>query len=226
MGDGVLAYFGYPEAREDDAECAVQAGLGLVAMAPKLLTPYGAPLQIRVGIATGLVVVGDLTGSGEAQERGIVGDTPNLAARLRGIAEPNMVVIAEGTRRLIGNLFEVQDLGSRELKGFAGTVPAWEVLRANFIESRFDALRTGPVELVGREEEFDRILRCWSRAKAGQGGVVLLFGEAGIGKSGLTAKLLEKIAAEPHCASAPSAHRSIPIAHFIRSSVIWSAPQD
>ena len=141
--------------------------------------------------------MGDLTGSGEAQERGIVGDTPNLAARLQGVAEPNMVVIAEGTRRLIGNLFELRDLGSRELKGIAGPVPAWEAVRANVVESRFDALRTGPVELVGREEELDRILRCWTRAKGGEGGVVLLSGEAGIGKSGLTAKLLGKTAAEP-----------------------------
>jgi class 3 adenylate cyclase/predicted ATPase len=197
MGDGVLAYFGYPEARENDAERAVQAGLDLVAAAPNLSTPSGTPLQIRIGIATGLVVVGDLTGSGEAQERGIVGDTPNLAARLQGVAEPNMVVIAEGTRRLIGNLFELRDLGSRELKGIAGPVPAWEAVRANVVESRFDALRTGPVELVGREEELDRILRCWTRAKGGEGGVVLLSGEAGIGKSGLTAKLLGKTAAEP-----------------------------
>jgi class 3 adenylate cyclase/predicted ATPase len=197
MGDGVLAYFGYPEARENDAERAVQAGLDLVAAAPNLSTPSGTPLQIRIGIATGLVVVGDLTGSGEAQERGIVGDTPNLAARLQGVAEPNMVVIAEGTRRLIGNLFELRDLGSRGLKGIAGPVPAWEAVRANVVESRFDALRTGPVELVGREEELDRILRCWARAKGGEGGVVLLSGEAGIGKSGLTAKLLGKTVAEP-----------------------------
>ena len=112
MGDGVLVYFGYPQAHEDDAERAVRAGLELIAAVAALKTR--ASLQTRVGIATGLVVVGDLIGSGEAQERGIVGETPNLAARLQGIAEPNTVVIAESTRRLLGNLFELEDLGAQE----------------------------------------------------------------------------------------------------------------
>ena len=129
MGDGVLVYFGYPEAHEDDAERAVRAGLELVATVTGLKTR--APLQTRVGIATGLVVVGDLVGSGEAQERGIVGETPNLAARLQGVAEPNMVVIAEATRKLLGNLFELDDLGARDLKGIAGPVRAWAALRAS-----------------------------------------------------------------------------------------------
>jgi class 3 adenylate cyclase len=128
MGDGVLAYFGYPQAHEDDAERAVHAGLDLVEAVPKLSTAAAAGLQIRVGIATGLAVVGDLIGSGEAQERGIVGETPNLAARLQGIAEPNTIVIAEGTRRLLGNLFELHDLGSRDLKGIAEPVRAWVAL--------------------------------------------------------------------------------------------------
>src|SRR6202030_54519 len=123
MGDGVLVYFGYPQAHEDDAELAVRSALELIAGVTALESPV--LLQTRVGIATGLVVVGDLIGSGEAQERGIVGETPNVAARLQGIAEPNMVVIAEGTRRLLGNLFEVQDLGAKDLKGIAGPVPAW-----------------------------------------------------------------------------------------------------
>src|SRR5271167_3946138 len=127
MGDRVLIYFGYPHAHEDDAERAVRAGLELIAAVTALKAP--APLQTRVGIATGMVVVGDLIGSGEAQERGIVGETPNLAARLQGIAEPNMVVIAEGTRKLLGNLFELEDLGARELKGIAGPVRAWAALR-------------------------------------------------------------------------------------------------
>src|SRR6202521_4479463 len=122
MGDGVLIYFGYPQAHEDDAERAVRAGLELVGVVSALMP--NAPLQTRVGIATGLVVVGDLIGSGEAQERGIVGETPNLAARLQGIAEPNMVVIADSTRRLLGNLFELQDLGAKDLKGIAGPVRA------------------------------------------------------------------------------------------------------
>jgi class 3 adenylate cyclase len=154
MGDGVLVYFGYPQAHEDDAERAVRAGLLLVATVSDLKTH--AALQTRVGIATGLVVVGDLIGSGEAQERGIVGETPNLAARLQGIAEPNSVVIAESTRRLVGNLFELEDLGAKDLKGIAGPVRAWTALRPASVESRFDALHaSGLTELVGREEELD-----------------------------------------------------------------------
>ena len=158
-----------------------------------------APLQTRVGIATGLVVVGDLIGSGEAQERGIVGETPNLAARLQGIAEPNTVVIAESTRKLLGNLFDLQDLGAQDLKGIGGPVRAWAVLRPASVESRFEALHaSGLTELVGREEELELLLRRWSKAKTGEGQVVLLSGEAGIGKSRLTAALLERLAAEPH----------------------------
>ena len=197
MGDGVLVYFGYPQAHEDDAERAVGAGLELVA-AVSALKP-STPLQTRVGIATGLVVVGDLIGSGEAQERGIVGETPNLAARLQGIAEPDTVVIADSTRKLLGNLFELQDLGAREVKGVAEPVRAWAALRASSVESRFEALHgTGLTALVGREEELELLLRCWSRAKTGDGHVVLLSGEAGIGKSRLTASLMERLASEPH----------------------------
>ena len=199
MGDGVLAYFGYPQAHEHDAERAVQAGLAIVEAAPKLVTAAGSPLHVRVGIATGLVVVGDLIGSGEAQERGVVGETPNLAARLQAIAEPDMVVIAEGTRKLLGNLFELQDLGAKDLKGIAGPARAWAALRASSAESRFEALHaSGLTALVGREEEFELLLRRWSQAKTGEGQVVLLSGEAGIGKSRLTAALLERLAAEPH----------------------------
>ena len=199
MGDGVLAYFGYPQAHEHDAERAVLAGLALVEAVPMLKTAAGSPLQVRVGIATGLVVVGDLIGSGEAQERGVVGDTPNLAARLQALAEPNMVVIADSTRRLLGNLFELEDLGTRDLKGIAGPARAWAALRASSVESRFDALHTTDLTaLVGREEEFELLLRRWSRAKTGEGQVVLLSGEAGIGKSRLTAAVLERLATEPH----------------------------
>ena len=158
-----------------------------------------APLQTRVGIATGLVVVGDLIGSGASQEQAIVGETPNLAARLQGIAEPNSVVIAESTRKLVGNLFELEDLGSQELKGIAGAVRAWAALRPASVESRFDAMHAaGLTELVGREEELELLLRRWSKAKSGEGQVVLLSGEPGIGKSRLTAALLERVAAEPH----------------------------
>ena len=197
MGDGVLVYFGYPEAHEDDAERAVRAGLELVAAVSDLKTH--AALQTRVGIATGLVVVGDLIGSGEAQERGIVGETPNLAARLQAMAQPNTVVIAESTRKLLGNLFELEDLGAKDLKGIAGPARAWAALRASSVEGRFDAMHTaGLTALVGREEEFELLLRRWSKAKTGEGQVVLLSGEAGIGKSRLIAALLESIAAELH----------------------------
>jgi class 3 adenylate cyclase/predicted ATPase len=198
LGDGVLVYFGYPEAHEDDAERAVRAGLELVAAVIALKTP--ASLQTRVGITTGLVVVGDLmTGSGEAHERGIVGETPNLAARLQGIAEPNTVVIGEATRRLLGNLFELKDLGAKDLKGVAEPPRAWVALRPSTVESRFEALHAaGLTALVGREEEIELLRRRWSKTKTGDGQVVLLSGEAGIGKSRLTAALLESLAPEPH----------------------------
>jgi len=197
LGDGALVYFGYPEAHEDDAERAVQAGLELIAAVSALKTR--ASLQTRVGIATGLVVVGDLVGSGEAQERGIVGETPNLAARLQGIAEPNTVVIAEGTRKLLGTLFELEDLGLKDLRGIAGQVRAWAALRTSSVESRFEALHAaGLTALVGREEEIELLRRRWSRAKSGEGQVVLLSGEAGIGKSRLTAVLVESLTPEPH----------------------------
>jgi predicted ATPase/class 3 adenylate cyclase len=197
MGDGVLVYFGYPQAHEDDAAQAVRAGLELIGAVSSL--KHDAPLQTRVGIATGLVVVGDLIGSGEAQERGIVGETPNLAARLQGIAEANMVVIAEGTRKLLGNLFELRYLGAKDLKGIAGPVRGWAALRAGSAEGRFEALHGSELTaLVGREEELELLLRRWSKAKSGEGQVVLLSGEAGIGKSRLTAALLERLAAEPH----------------------------
>ena len=149
MGDGVLVYFGYPQAHEDDAERAVKAGLELVAAVSALKTH--APLQTRVGIATGLVIVGDLIGSGASQEQAIVGETPNLAARLQGVAKPNSVVIAESTRKLVGNLFELEDLGGQDLKGIAGPSRAWVALRQGSVEGRFEAFHTsGLTELVGR----------------------------------------------------------------------------
>jgi class 3 adenylate cyclase/tetratricopeptide (TPR) repeat protein len=197
MGDGVLVYFGYPQAHEDDAERAVRSGLELVAAVSALKTH--TLLQTRVGIATGLVVVGDLIGSGASQEQAIVGETPNLSARSRGVAEPNSVIIADSTRKLVGNLFELQDLGPQDLKGIAGPVRAWTAVRPASVESHFEAMHaSGLTELVGREEELDLLLRRWSKAKTGEGQVVLLSGEAGIGKSRLTAALLERIAAEPH----------------------------
>jgi len=196
MGDGVLVYFGYPQAHEDDAERAVRAGLELVQGGGGLKS--GAPLQTRVGIATGLVVVGDLIGSGEAQERGIVGETPNLAARLQSIAEPNTVVIAESTRKLLGNLFDLQDLGTQELKGVSGLVQSWAALRPSSVESRFEALRAATTPLIGRDEEVALLMNRWEQAKGGDGQVVLISGEPGIGKSRLAETIVERLAAEPH----------------------------
>jgi class 3 adenylate cyclase len=187
MGDGVLVYFGYPRAHEDDAERAVRAGLGLIDAVGRL-DVKSVKLQARVGIATGLVVVGDLIGQGSAQEQSVVGETPNLAARLQALAEPDAVVIAAGTRRLVGDLFEVCDLGAVEVKGIAAPVPAWQVLRPSVVASRFEALRGSALtRLVGRDEEIDLLLRRWVRAKAGDGQVVLISGEPGLGKSRLTA---------------------------------------
>jgi class 3 adenylate cyclase len=196
MGDGVLVYFGYPQAHEDDAERAVRAGLELIQAVGGLKS--SAPLQARFGIATGLVVVGDLIGSGEARERGILGETPNLAARLQGLAEPNTVVIAESTRKLLGNLFELQDLGAKELKGIADPVLAWVALRPSSVESRFEALRSVTTPLVGRDEELDLLLRRWEQAKRGDGCVVLISGEPGIGKSRLAETIVERLGGEPH----------------------------
>src|SRR5262249_4683828 len=159
---------GYPKAHEDDAERAIRAGLALIAAVGALKTR--AALQTRIGIATGLVVVGDLLDAGKAHERGIIGERPNLAARLQGIDEPNTVVIAEATRKLLGNLFELQDLGTSELKGMVGTVRAWAVLRASSVESRFEALHTtGVATLVGRDEEVELLMRRWKQAKTGEG---------------------------------------------------------
>jgi class 3 adenylate cyclase len=158
MGDGVLIYFGYPQAREDDAERAVRAGLACIDAVGRL-DVRSVKLQARVGIATGLVVVGDLIGEGSAQEQSVVGETPNLAARLQALAEPETVVIAAGTRRLLGDLFEYRDLGGVEVKGIAAPVAAWQVLRPSAVASRFEALRGSALTpLVGREEEID--LRC------------------------------------------------------------------
>jgi class 3 adenylate cyclase/predicted ATPase len=198
MGDGVLVYFGYPRAHEDDAERAVRAGLGAIDTVGRLAVKSDA-LQARVGIATGLVVVGDLIGEGSAQEQSVVGETPNLAARLQALAGPGAVVIASGTRRLVGDLFEYRDLGAIELKGITAPLPAWQVLCPSAVESRFEALRGSALSrLIGRDEEIELLLRRWERAKAGDGQVVLISGEPGIGKSRLGAALAERLHAEPH----------------------------
>jgi class 3 adenylate cyclase/predicted ATPase len=198
MGDGVLVYFGYPRAHEDDAERAVRAGLGVIDAVGRL-DVKSVELKARVGIATGLVVVGDLIGEGSAQEQTVVGETPNLAARLQALAKPDTIVIAAGTRRLVGDLFEYRDLGAVEVKGIAIPVPVWQVLRPSAVASRFEALRGAALTpLVGRDEEIDLLLRRWARAKVGDGQVVLMSGEPGIGKSRLTAALEERLHAEPH----------------------------
>jgi class 3 adenylate cyclase/predicted ATPase len=198
MGDGVLVYFGYPRAHEDDAERAVRAGLGVIDAVGRL-DVKSTKLQARVGIATGLVVVGDLIGEGSAQEQSVVGETPNLAARLQALAGPDTVVIAAGTRRLVGDLFEYRDLGAVEVKGIAAPVLAWQVLRPSVVASRFEALRGSALTpLVGRGEEIDLLLRRWGRAKAGDGQVVLISGEPGLGKSRIAAALAERLHAEPH----------------------------
>jgi class 3 adenylate cyclase len=210
MGDGVLAYFGYPRADEHDAERAVRAGLAIVeavaapgrpptdAGVPGVDTAAEEPLQVRVGIGTGLVVVGDLIGKGAAQEQAVVGETLNLAARLQALAAPGTVVIGQSTRRLIGGLFDCEDLGAVEIKGLAAPVMASRVLRESGVESRFEALRATATPLVGRDEELALLARRWQQARAGEGCVVLLSGEPGIGKSRLAETLVERLAGEPH----------------------------
>jgi len=196
MGDGVLVYFGYPEAHEDDAERSIRAGLAVIDAVGRLTA--AEPLNVRLGIASGLVVVGDLIGAGAAQERGVIGETPNLAARLQALALPGTLLISDSTRRQIGALFEVEDLGPQPLAGFAEPQRAWRIVGESNVVSRFEALRSQAAPLVGRDEELDLLLRRWRQAKAGEGQVVLISGEPGIGKSRLTAALAQRIESEPH----------------------------
>jgi class 3 adenylate cyclase/predicted ATPase len=197
LGDGILAYFGYPVAREDDAERAIRAGLDLV-KSVESLAPGREPLRLRVGIATGMVVVGEFDASVVADQPEIIGGTPNLAARLQSIAEPNTIIIAPSTKRLAGGLFEYADLGPRNLKGFSQPIRAWQVLGESVVASRIEALRSAHSPLIGREEEVERLLRRWATAKHGEGRIVLVTGEAGIGKSRLTLALQEQLAAEAY----------------------------
>jgi class 3 adenylate cyclase/predicted ATPase len=196
LGDGALIYFGYPNAHEDDAERAIRAGLETLTVVTNLAVPVR--LQIRIGIATGLVVVGDLVGQGAAKERAVMGETPNLAARLQALAEPDSIVVAHTTRQQVGNLFELADLGLKELAGFAKAQTVWRVVGESGVLSRYEALRSGTSPLVGREEELGRLMRRWTIAAAGEGQVVLLFGEPGIGKSRLTASVMGRLEQAPH----------------------------
>jgi class 3 adenylate cyclase/tetratricopeptide (TPR) repeat protein len=197
VGDGVLTYFGWPEARETDAERAVRAGLA-VAAAVSATPVSGELLQVRIGIATGLVVVGEPIGSGDSRQQTAIGETPNLAARLQGLAGPGQVVIDAATRRQIGGLFECQALGTVELKGLPGEVPAWQVVSENHMLGQFEALRSGATPLIGRDEEMELLLRRWEQAKTGSGRVVLISAEPGVGKSRLAEALLARISGEPH----------------------------
>jgi class 3 adenylate cyclase/predicted ATPase len=201
MGDGMLVYFGYPQAHEDDAERAVRAGLAIVRSMAELNAGIGkrheVVLAVRVGVATGPVVVGDIVGEGAAEEAAVVGETPNLAARLQGVAEPNQVVVASATRRLLGALFEYDDLGTRELKGIAQPVQVWRVMREGDVESRYEAKHVrGRSPLVGRQEELGLLLRSWEASKGGHGQAILIQGEAGIGKSRLIDALREQVAGQ------------------------------
>jgi predicted ATPase/class 3 adenylate cyclase len=198
LGDGVLSYFGYPRAREHDAESAVYAGLGLIQAVAKLRIGTGADLRVRVGIATGVVVVGELIGAGVSQEHEVVGETPNLAARIQALAEPGTVVIAATTQRLLGDLFEYRDLGAVSLKGFGDPVQVWQVTGLSTVDSRFEALRGTATPLIGRDEEIDLLLRRWDQAKRCEGSVVLISGEPGIGKSRIAQTLMERLSNQPH----------------------------
>jgi class 3 adenylate cyclase/tetratricopeptide (TPR) repeat protein len=196
MGDGILVYFGYPRAHEDEAERSVRAGLEIVdAMAElnaAVARPPGVELAVRIGIATGPVIVGDQIGEGTASETAVVGETPNLAARLQALAQPNRIVVSSATRAMLGDHFDLEDMGASELKGFAEPVPAWRVLLARDVESRFAATRTGTAApLVGRQEEMGLLLRAWDGSCHGRGQVVLIQGEAGVGKSRLVEGLRE-----------------------------------
>jgi predicted ATPase/class 3 adenylate cyclase len=197
MGDGVLVCFGYPRAHEDDPEQAVRAALAIIDAVRRL--QIAERLQVRIGIGTGLVVVYDVVAAGDAQGRSIVGETPNLAARLQALAEPDTVVIGPDTRRLLGDQFEYRDLGGVRVKGLAEPVRAYQVLRPSAVESRFEAMHGERLEpVIGRHEEIELLLRRWQQAKAGEGKVVLLSGEPGIGKSRIAAVIKERIETEPH----------------------------
>jgi class 3 adenylate cyclase len=220
MGDGVLVYFGYPRAHEDDAERAVRAGLGVIDVVGRL-DVKSVKFQARVGIATGLVVVGDLIGEGSAQEQSVVGETPKLAARLQALAGSDHTVISESTRRLIGSLFEYESLGEIEVKVLPAPVRAFRVLGESRVGSRFEALRSGESPLIGRDEELELLQRRWEQAKVGNGRVVLISAEPGIGKSRLAEAFRESLGGVPHNHCGISVHlitRTAPSTRLLGSS--------
>jgi len=200
LGDGILVLFGYPQAHEDDPEQAVRAGLEIVSAVRTLRLEPPIFLDVRIGIATGLTVVGDLIGEGAAREEAVVGRTPNLAARLQSLAQPGEVIISDSTNKLVGKLFDCIDLGPQPLKGFSEPVSAWRVVDERSIESRFEAVhaRSELSPIVGREREFESLVERWDRLCNGAGQVVLVRGEPGIGKSRISQALQERIATEPH----------------------------
>jgi class 3 adenylate cyclase len=199
LGDGVLAYFGWPTAYEDHAERAIRAGLATISEVESIKTPAGESLQSRIGIASGRVVVGDLAGGGVLDRGQVAGETPNLAARLQGVAEPGEILIPDNTRRLSAHAFEFEALGARELKGFPHRVPLFRVARERDVESRFDATRGESLsQFVGRNSEIGILLDRWELARSGQGQAVFLSGEAGIGKSRLLEALIERMEGEPY----------------------------
>jgi class 3 adenylate cyclase len=233
LGDGVLAYFGSPMAYEDHAERAIRAGLAAIAGVASLKTPAGAPLQSRVGIASGRVVVGDLAGGGVLARGQVAGETPNLAARLQGVAEPGQILIADNTRRLAGHAFEFEALDARELKGFPDRVPLFRVASERDIESRFDATRGKSLsQFVGRDSEIGILLDRWELVKSGQGQAVFVSGEAGIGKSRLLEAPIERVQDEPHepirlqCSPYHGTSALYPVIHRLSRSVGLAADDD
>src|SRR5882762_331237 len=233
MGDGILVYFGYPRAHEDEAERSARAGLDIVDAVAELNVavsrPPGVELAVRIGIATGPVIVGDQIGEGTASETAVVGETPNLAARLQSLAQPNQIVVSAATRAMLGDHFDLEDMGASELKGFAEPVPAWRVLLARDVESRFAATRTGSsAPLIGRQEEMGLLLRAWDGSCHGRGQVVLIQGEAGVGKSRLVEGLREAVGKDHvwvaiRCSPFHTASAFHPIIEHLKRAFGWQA---
>ncbi len=236
MGDGVLVYFGYPQAQGNDAERAAHAGLGIVEAVADLGRDHAElrdiDLAVRIGIDTGLVVVGDIIGEGAAEEKSVVGETPNVAARLQSLAMPNQVVIGPLTRQLLGSKFVYEDLGPKQVKGIAAPVHAWRVLRESEDDGDADIAALASSPLVGRQDEYGLLLRCWEASKKGHGQTVLVKGEPGVGKSRLVAAMREKVAADQHlwlsirCSAHHANSTLYPVIEHLRRALGWRAEDD